>query len=163
MADEMLDCGIDEFLRHYAPFCPTDDSISNALGRLRHDKFLTKDEWRGLSGDEIPSKSKESEAHVFGKLKPIIGALTAQECFDINSSALRKCNFNYEDCGDTQMIGEIAGSTFRIDAYFSPASSPPLYMSEKVVVSQVAVAAEFKRRRKDFYGVRIQILNIDVS
>ena len=162
MADEMLDCGIDEFLRHYAPFCPIDDSINNALGRLRHDKFLTKDEWRGLSGDEIPSKSEESEARVFGKLKPIVKALTAQKCSGTDR-APRKCNFNYEDCGDTQMVGEIAGSTFRIDAYFTPTSSPPLYTSEKVEVSQVAVAAEFKRRRMDFYGVRIQILNIDVS
>ena len=163
MADEMLDCGIDEFLCYYAPFCPTDDSIDSALGKLKHDKFITKDGWRGLSGEQIPSKSEESEARVFGKLKHIVEALTAQKCFGTDSKALRKCNFSYEDCGDTQMVGEIAGSTFRIDAYFSPTSSPPLYTSEKVVVSQVAVAAEFKKKGKDFHDVRTQILNIDVS
>jgi len=60
------------------------------------------------------------------------------------------------------MVGENAGSTSRIDAYFSPASSPPLFKSEKVVVSQVAVAAEFKKEKKDFHDVCIQNLNIDI-
>ena len=36
-----------------------------ALGKSKRDKFLTKDGWRG--GDEIPSKSEESEARIFGK------------------------------------------------------------------------------------------------
>jgi len=40
------------------------------------------------------------------------------------------------------MIGENAGSIFQIDAYFSPVSSPLLFKSKKVVVSQVAVVAE---------------------
>ena len=65
-----------------------------------------------------------------------------QECFSTSSKTSRKCNFNYHDCGDTQMVGGNAGSTFQIDAYFSPVSSPLLFKSEKVVVLQVAVAAE---------------------
>ena len=163
MADEMLDCGIDEFLCHYAPFCPTDDSINSALRKLERGKVLTEKGWRDFSSNGIPSESKESEAQVFRKLKPIVKALAKQKYFNPNGTAPRKCNFHYEDCGDTQMVGEIAGSTFRIDAYFSPTSPPPLCKSEKLVVSQVAVVAEFKKKEKDFHDVRTQILSIDIS
>jgi len=57
------------------------------------------------------------------------------------------------------MVGEIAGSTFQIDVYFLPISSPP---AGKAVTSQVAVAAEFKKKRKDLYDVTAQMLNINV-
>ena len=162
MADEMLCCDFDEFLHHYAPFCPTDDSIDSALRKLERGKFLTVKGWRGLSGNGIPSRSQQTEAQVFEKLKHIVKALAKQKYFNANDTDPRKCNFDYDNCGDTQMVGEIAGSLFRIDAYFSPKSPPPLCKSEKVVVSEVAVAAEFKKKEKDFYDVRIQILNLDV-
>jgi len=155
MADEMLCCGIDEFLCHYAPFCPTDNSIDSALRKLKRGKFLTTDGWRDLNSDGVPSKSEKTEAQVFEKLKPVIKALAKQRYFNANGTAPRKCNFDYEDCGDTQMVGEIAGSTFRIDAYFLPTSPPSSCKSEKVVVSQVAVAAAFKKK-KDFHDVRLK-------
>ena len=163
MADEMLDCGIDEFLHHYAPFCPTNDAIDRAVEKLERGKFLTTSGWRDLNGEGIPSRSKETEVQVFRKLRPIVKALAKQKYFNAKGTAPRKCNFDYEDCGDTRMVGEIAGSTFRIDAYFLPASSPPPSKKAKVVVSQVAVAAEFKKNEKDSYDVRTQIRNIDTS
>jgi len=165
MAGEMLCCDIDEFLRHYAPFCPTDDSINSAFEKLKHEKLLQGSKRRKLSRGKISSKTNKKgkkETEVFKRLKFIVEALTGQECFSTGSKASRKCNFNYHDCGDTQMVGENAGSTSRIDAYFSPTSSPPLFKSEKVVVSQVAVAAEFKKEKKDFHDVCIQNLNIDI-
>jgi len=195
MADKMLCCDIDEFLRHYAPFCPVDDSIDSALEKLKHEQLLLSElsldpdatairksssrpeleckieppldtlealKWRDLSGEEIPSQTNAIETNVFKRLAPIVEALTEQECFGTDSKAGRECNFSYRDCGDTQMVGEIAGSTSRIDAYFSPASSPPPSKEAKVVVSQVAVAAKFKKKEKDFHDVGTQILNIDV-
>ena len=83
-----------------------------------------------------------------------------KKCFGTDSKAPRKCNFNYHDCGNAQMVGEIPGSTFRIDGYFSPEYS--LFESTKVVVSQVAVTAEFKTNKDDSHRVRTQILTIDV-
>jgi len=163
MADEMLCCDIDEFLHHYAPFCPTDDSIDSALEKLKHSQILTENGWRDLCGREIPSQTSEKETKVFKRLAFIVEALTEQQCFGTDSKAPRECNFNYHDCGDTHLVGEIAGSTFRIDAYFLPASSPPPSKKAKVVVSQVAVAAELKKNEKDSYDVRTQIRNIDIS
>ena len=162
MTGEMLCCDIDEFLCHYAPFCPTDNSINSALEKLKHEKLLQGYKWRKLGSGKISSKKGKRETKVFQRLKFIVEALTGQECFGTGSKTSRKCNFNYHDRGDTQMVGENAGSTFWIDAYFSPASSPPLFESEKVVVSQVAVAAEFKNKEKDFHHVCTQILNIDI-
>ena len=159
MADEMLHCDIDEFLCHYAPFCPTSNSVNSALEKLTDERLLLDDKWRHLKGKNIPSKTPEIETKVFSKLKPIFQALTKQNCIGIDSEIPRKCSFNYHDCGDTQMVGEIVGSTFQIDAYFSPISSPP---TGKVVTSQVAVAAEFKKKRKDLYDVTAQMLNINV-
>jgi len=158
MADEMLCCDIDEFLCHYAPFCPTDDSIDSALKRLERKRLLRNNEWRDFR-DKWADK-KETEA--FKKLEDIVKALMGQKCFGTDSNIPRKCNFNYHNCGDTQMVGEIPGSTFQIDGYFSPEYSPPLFESTKVVISQVAVAAEFKKNKAETSCVRTQILTIDV-
>ena len=164
MADEMLCCEIDQFLCHYAPFCPTDNSIDSALKKLGHEKILTNYGRQDFSGEEILFQTGEIEieTEVSKRLKLIVKALTEQECFSTDSKAPRKCNFNYHNCGYSHMVGEIPGSTFRIDGYFSPKYSPPLFESTKVVVSQVAVAAEFKREKEDSPQVCTQILTIDV-
>jgi len=150
MADEMLCCNIDQFLCHYAPFCPTDGSINSALKKLEHKGLLCNNRWQDFHGTW--AKKKETEA--FKKLEDIVQALMGQECFGIDSKAPRKCNFNYHDCGNAHMVGEIPGSTFQIDGYFSPEYSPTLFESRKVVISQVAVAAEFKRKKDDLSHVR---------
>ena len=160
MADEIVCCDIDEFLCHYAPFCPTDDSIDSALEKLEHEGLLHNYKCWNFSGNNIPSQVNEKETAVFKRLEDIVEALTEQPCSGTDSKAPRKCNFNCHNCGNTQMDGEIAGSTVWIDAYFSPTSSPS--PSRKVVVSQVAVAAEFMRKGKNLHNVRTQILNIDL-
>ena len=162
IADEMLCCDINQFLYHYAPFVPSKRSVNNALQKLKHKGLLCNNKWRDFSGDNIPSQTGEIETKAFKKLEAIVKVLMGQKCSGTDSKGSRKCNLNYHNCGDTQMVGEISGSTFRIDAYFSSEYSPPLFKSEKVVVSQVAVAGEFKKNRKDFYDVCTQILNIDV-
>ena len=156
MADEMLCCDIDQFLCHYAPFCPTKDSIDSALKQLKHKGLLLDNGWRNFRGNW--ANVKETEA--FKKLEDIVKALTGQKCFSTDSKAPRKCNFNYHNCGYSHMVGEIPGSTFRIDGYFSPKYSRPLFESTKVVVSQVAVAAEFQNRLKMVSAVN-QIMNDD--
>ena len=158
MADEMLCCDINEFLYHYAPFCLTDDSIDSALKRLERKRLLRNNEWRDFRDKWADKKGTEA----FKKLEDIVKALMGQKCFGTDSNIPRKCNFNYHNCGDTQMVGEIPGSTFRIDGYFSPEYSPPLFESTKVVISQVAVAAEFKKNKAETSCVRTQILTIDV-
>ena len=150
-ADELLCCDIDQFLNHYAPFVPSEASVDSALTNLQLLKYLQNDGWQGLHGKNSPSKTKDIEAVVFRKLTSIVQALKNQECHAVDANTPRKCNFNYTDCGDTPMAREIAGCTFRIDAHFSPASSPSL--SGDVVASQVAAAAGFKRKRKDFHDV----------
>jgi len=98
----------------------------------------------------------------FKKLKDIVEALMGQKYFGTDSKVSRKCNFNYYNCSDTQIVGEIPGSTFQIDGYFSPEYSPPLFKSTKVMVLQVTVAVEFKRKKNDFPDMHTQILTIDV-
>jgi len=161
MADEMLCCDIDEFLRHYAPFCPTEKSIDGALENLERNEILQGDGWRDFRNNDKPSNTGKAESEAFEKLKDIVQVLTKRKCFGTDSKASRKCNLSYHICGEQQMVGEIPGSTFRIDAYLSPTSPPP--QLREVVVSQVAVAAEFKRKKNHFRDVRTQILNIDVS
>jgi len=160
MADELLCCGIDQFLDYYAPFIPSEDSVDSALANLKDVGLLQDGGWQDLHGKNIPSKTQDIETAVFNKLTPIIQKLRTQNSAGAVGGTQCTCNFNYTDCGDTQMAGEIAGSTFQIDAYFSPASSSPL--SRNVLASQVAVAVEFKRKRKDVHDVNTRILNIDV-
>ena len=102
-----------------------------------------------------PSETGESEEMAFKGIKDIVKALVEHD-----SMAPRHCNFKYSTCGYTNMAGEIAGPIFQIDGCFSPLSSTPL--AGKVVVSQVVVAAEFKRKKCNIYNVHIQILTIDV-
>jgi len=156
MADEMLCCDIDQLLCHYVPFCPTDDSIDSALKKLENKGLLQNNEW----WDFCDNWANEKETEAFQKLEDIVKALMGQKCFSTNSKAPRKCNFNYHNCGDTHVAGEIPGSTFRIDQYLSLKYSPPLFESTKVVVSQVAVAAEFQNRLKMVSAVN-QIMNDD--
>jgi len=161
MANEMLCCDINQFLHHYAPFVPSKRSVDNALQKLEHEGLLYHDKWRDFSGNDIPSKTGKIEAEK--KLEDIVKALIGQKCSGTDPKGPRKCNLKYHNCGYTHMLGEIPGSTFRIDGYFSAEYSPPLFESDKVVVSQVAVAAEFKREVKDTPIVRTQISTIDVS
>ena len=154
MIDEMLCCDIDEFLCHYAPFCPADNAVDSALKKLEDKKYLQGNQWQVFIGGTKPSDSKENEEKAFKWIEKIVEALTEHD-----SMAPRACNFKYSTCGSTYMAGEIAGPTFRIDRYFSPLSCTPL--AGKVVVSQMAVAAEFKKK-DDIYDVRIKILTIDV-
>ena len=107
------------------------------------------------------SKTQDIDTVVFSKLTRIVEVLENQECDGVDSNTSRKRNFRYNDCGDTSMAGEIAGCTFLIDACFSPISSPS--SSGPVMASQVAVAAEFKRKREDFYDVSTRIQNVAVS
>jgi len=131
MIDEMPCCNIDEFLRHYAPFCPTNNSIYIALKKLEDKTLLQDNIWQAFIDKKKPSRTRESEETAFEGIENIVKALTGHY-----SMAHRTCNFKYSICDDTHMAGEIAGSTFRIDAYFSPLSSTPL--PGNVVLSQVA-------------------------
>ena len=155
MIDEMLCCDINEFLHHYAPFHPTSNSVDTALKKLEDKNFLQGNQWQMFINGKKPSETGESEEMAFKGIKDIVKALVEHD-----SMAPRHCNFKYSTCGYTNMAGEIAGPTFWIDVYFSPLSSTPL--AGKVVVSQVAVAAEFKRKKCNIYNVYIQILTIDV-
>jgi len=79
MADEMLCCDIDQFLCHYAPFCPTDNSIDSALKKLEHKGLLLDNGWRDFRGNW----TDENETEAFKKLEDIVKALR-----DKNASAL---------------------------------------------------------------------------
>ena len=161
MVDEMLRCDIDQFLSHYAPFVPSECSVDMALKKLKGEKLSKDDRWQGLHGENLPSKTQDIDTVVSSKLTRIVEALENQECDGVDSNTSRERNFRYNDCGDMSMAGEIAGCTFLIDACFSPISSPLL--SGPVMASQVAVAAEYRRKMEDFYDVSTRILNIAVS
>ena len=161
MADEMLCCPVDDFMHYYAPFHPTDKSVDDALADLNDQQLLQDDEWRDLHGQNIPSKSREIETAVFKKLEPIVHALRNQKnvCADSDpSDKHRECIFDYCDCGNTPIYGEIAGCTFRVDACFLPGLPGSPRPSSRIMASQVAVAAEFKKSRNDFYDVSTRIL-----
>jgi len=130
ITNETLCCTIDELLCHYAPFHPTDKSVDDALVYLKDKQLLQDGEWQDLHDQkDVRADSDPSD----------------------------KCNFQYRDCGNTPISVEIAGCTFRIDACFLPVSPRPL---SEIMASQVAVAvaADLKKSRKDFYDVSTQIL-----
>jgi len=88
------------------------------LKKLKHEKLLQGKKWHKLGSGKISFKTNKKgkkETKVFQRLKFIVEALMGQECFSTSSKTSHKCNFNYHDCGDTQMVGENAGSTFQID------------------------------------------------
>jgi len=59
----------------------------------------------------------------------------------------------YCDFGNTPISGETLTCTFQIDACFLPVLPVSPLPPGKLVASQVAVAAGFKKSGKDFYDV----------
>jgi len=161
MADEMLCCTFDEFLCHYAPFHPNEKSVDDALTYLNDQQLLQDGEWQDPHGQNTPSKTQEIETAVFKKLEPIVHALRDEKKVRADSDPSdkhRKCIFDYRDCGNTPIYEEIAGCTFQVNACFLPGLPGSPCPSSGITASQVAVAAEFKKSRNDFYDVSTRIL-----
>jgi len=121
MVDEMLCCTVDDFMHYYAPFHPTDKSVDDALAYSNDQQLLQDGEWWDLHGQNIPSKTRETETAVFKKLEPIVHALRNQKNVRTNSDPSdkhRECIFDYHDCGNTPIYGEITGCTFRVEPVF---------------------------------------------
>ena len=113
MVDEALSCNFDDFLCYYALFHPDKESVDDVFANLNG--LLQDGEWWDLRSQDIPSKYRENVTAVFEKLEPIIHVLRDQKnvCPDSNFSD-KHCKhiFDYCDCGNTPISGELAGCPF---------------------------------------------------
>ncbi len=140
MASEILECPIDIFLDHYAPFKPSGLLVTEALNCLKGKSLVNE----VGSGDTLVYTlpkvveafgKNENESTVFKNLESIAQVLEQVEGVDG-----RKGSYFYKDCPTKNITSEIEGTNFRVDACItrSPKAKP-------LVLSDAAVIAEFKK------------------
>jgi hypothetical protein len=135
MVNEILECPVDAFLEHYAPFKPSPGFVTTAYNDLKN-KFLL--EKIGNSDNSVLANFTsfaETESIIFKRLDEIMRVLEKVE-----DGTGRRRSFSYKDCPSTNMASEIDGTNFRVDACIT--SKPK---DSRVVLSDVAAIAEFKK------------------
>ncbi|KAF5363864.1 hypothetical protein D9756_001087 [Leucocoprinus leucothites] len=155
MTRELLQCSLEDFLKSYVPFVPTEAAVDATVSHLKY-WMPAHGSWRGFEGHP-PSKVRGNENTVFAKLKPIINALARVPCSDQDGP--RNPTFHYMDTGNTLVKGEIPGSSFRVDACLSTSSYKASPSTMKTY--EMALIAEFKKSsdtEKD-YDDRLKVVS----
>lgn len=145
MDSEILECPINDFLRHYAPFYPSDSSVTIAQEELEKSHLKPVDSgsgkvWALAPYIKPPRDIKTIEPTVFNCLENIIGALEGVGCADANE-APRDRLFSYKSCLLNNKASEIEGTNFKVDAYIT--SDPK---AKKLILSDAVAVAEFKKK-----------------
>lgn len=165
MASEILECPIDAFLNHYAPFIPFNKSIENALQAFKDHqrsrrspnplleevddggdgRFLT---WDNLVPNPVKPDALD-EVTTLSLLQEIADFLVGVECCEkdgtdsLRNSLPRSREFSYKYCPSATIKSQILGTDFQVDACIT--NNPN---SEGVVLSDTAVVAVFKKDTK---------------
>ncbi len=141
MVNEILECPIDDFLKHYAPFCPPKESVDTAHDALKKKSLLKcrkkSKTWALADYMTAPKDIGPSEPVVFKKLEEIMDVLEAENL------AGRTCLFHYKDCPYAEVASEIDGTNFKVDARIT--KNPE---AKKFILSDAAVVAEYKKDNK---------------
>ncbi|KAF9449014.1 hypothetical protein P691DRAFT_703938 [Macrolepiota fuliginosa MF-IS2] len=168
MAEEMLECPLDEFMNHYAPFRPSQESIDNVFNKYTkhtHEERLLKrveqdcetqqqTGWVWNDFELPPSSLTESEDAIFRNLEKIMQDIREQPCADVASES-RQSQLYYRSCPNTTLQSEIIGTTFRFDACIT--DNPE--NTSTVALANTAVIAEFKKGLKDRHENRKQLVS----
>ncbi|KAF5363406.1 hypothetical protein D9756_001070 [Leucocoprinus leucothites] len=177
MAHEILECSVETFLEHYAPFKLSPDSIEAICQKLKHEGLLVptthlthaKDApmqppqsedsfgWKDLEGC-TPSKIIGTEQGIFKTIEEIVEAVVEPSSGTNDHVDGHRPNYQYKDCPNGNMIGEIQGATFRLDACIIPKNSPSAE-STTVNTWEAAVIAEFKRGEQSEIDNRKQLVS----
>ncbi|KAF5363407.1 hypothetical protein D9756_001071 [Leucocoprinus leucothites] len=177
MVHEILECSVETFLDHYAPFKPSPDSIEAICQKLKHEGLLVptthlthaKDApmqppqsedsfgWNDLEGC-TPSKIIGTEQGIFKTIEEIVEAVVEPSSGTNDHVDGHRPNYQYKDCPNGNMIGEIQGATFRLDACIIPKNSPSAE-STTVNTWEAAVIAEFKRGEQSEIDNRKQLVS----
>ncbi|KAJ3562028.1 hypothetical protein NP233_g9831 [Leucocoprinus birnbaumii] len=139
LADEMLEelheCPVEDFMKHYIPYDLNDNYVQRALEHLQNLELLSPEHgWKDF--DVLPSSVAGTEEHIFSGLKPIADALGQVGC------GRRSRQFSYDECPNVTPIAEIEGAGFRVDACLHPTGSP------FSLTTDVAVIMGFKKEKK---------------
>ncbi|KAF5363409.1 hypothetical protein D9756_001077 [Leucocoprinus leucothites] len=166
MAYEILECSVETFLEHYAPFKPSTDSIEVACQKLKHQDFLVPSTQLKRGNDTLTRVQGLNDGFVWERLGghthfEMIN--TKQRIFKIVEEAVeilvepspetgdciegRLPSYQYKYCPDGKIVGETGGTTFPLDACFVPNNSVPAE-STTINAWEAAVIAEFKREEQ---------------
>lgn len=144
MINEILECPVDVFLDHYAPFKPSSEFVTNAFKDLKDDSqvkdFGNSDnaDW-ALAGFTAPFKKKETEVVIFKRLEKVMRVLEK-----VKGADGRDRLFFYKDCLTKNAPCEIDVTNLKVDAYIT--CGPDVTSSS--VISNTAVIAVFKKANK---------------
>ncbi|KAF7762407.1 hypothetical protein Agabi119p4_9000 [Agaricus bisporus var. burnettii] len=180
MVDEILECNLEDFLAHYAPWevpAPTVESVYDlyVADNERHPPLVKKMEQdhedtapSGLvfADFEIePTKCTSSEPSVLKDLKDIVDSLCEQKVESQLREIHRTPALCYKDCPYDAMSSEIKGTNIRVDACLTERPEGRLEHGDYrdpnpdgVDLADVAVAAEFKKHYKDRIQNRHQLV-----
>lgn len=147
MVNEILECPIDDFLKYYAPFNPSNHSVTQVFDDLQK-RFLLEEvgeagrmTWTMTLADYTtsPSGIEAPEPTVFKSLEGIMDVLETVGYVNKDGTT-RERVFSYKDCPSSTMISEIDGTNFKVDACITSDVE-----AKKVALSDVGAIAEFKK------------------
>ncbi len=139
MVNEILECPIDNFLKHYAPFDPPQEYVDIAYKALKDKSLLTEVGNETILSDYTtpPGDIGPPEPVVFKELEGIMDILGAEHL------AGRKRIFSYKDCPYAEAASEIDGTNFKVDARITKTPK-----AKRVILSDAAAVAEYKKGNK---------------
>jgi hypothetical protein len=171
MASEILNCSIDEFLHHYAPW-PVDEDIVDKVYELyvkegKPVSTLVKQVHGQDASSVCVFSGFESEPHegghesaVFQPLETIVNDLCTQK---VREHVERTPMLRYCHCPDVTLMSEVEGTNSRIDACLRLANTESDNEDSRdstntncIDLADVVVIAEFKKHLKD--AVQVSVL-----
>jgi hypothetical protein len=158
MPSETIIVSTEEFLKHYAPFNPSECEVGLCLQYLTS-KNLIKE---GKEGRPIwseypdhPSNEYHSESAAYSPLQDIFDAISQIQV----PGRVASCEYHSKSRSTT--ASEISGSSHKIDGYLAPKQStvPTWEKGQKIPTADLALNAEFKLRESDKIDVSSSVLS----
>ncbi|KAF9439383.1 hypothetical protein P691DRAFT_787029, partial [Macrolepiota fuliginosa MF-IS2] len=163
MDREMLVCGVDSFQQSYLPFVPTAEDIDGCVELLRDKGLLVTGNNGGLRWKDFPkppSQLSGTEKAVFSPLKAIADVISEYRSTGDTPGRVEIPHVKYRDCPDANVHSELRGATFKIDGCFElDKASGIVRHGVKLVASNIAVSAEFKKKEEDWVDNRQKLVS----
>jgi predicted transcriptional regulator len=156
MSNETIIVSAEEFLKHYAPFDPSDSEVELCIQHLTS-KNLIKESKEGRSiwseYPDHPSNQYHSESAAYSPLQDIFDAISQVEVAD------RVASCEYQSKSQSTTTSEIPGPSYKVDGYLAPKQStvPTWEKGQKIPIADLALNAEFELRESNKIDVRSSV------
>jgi hypothetical protein len=156
MPNETIIVSAEEFLKHYAPFNPSESEVELCIQYLIS-KNLIKEGKEGRPRSEYPDHpldEYQSESAAYSPLQDIFDAINQVQV----PGRVASCEYHSKSQSTT--ASEIPDPSHKIDRYLVPKQStvPTWEIGQKIPTADLALNAEFKLRESDKIDVSSSVL-----